>query len=247
MTTQIAGSTPTGNTYDKYATTNSFEQRMMRGFMRALDEMTDGLTPRRILEIGVGEGHVMTRVRERFPGVPLVGLDLPDDDLGADWRAKGLPCMFGDATTLPFPDDSFDLVLAIEVLEHVPMPDHALSELSRVCSGTFVAVGPVRADLAGRQHRAPPLRQGARQHPRPRQPLEPLGLPQVRRDPVPRPAGPQPAPLDDDQSHPPLKIVFVRILVAGATRIRTETRISDANRPRAGGPSASERRTRTAR
>ena len=30
--------------------------------------------------------------------------------------------MFGDATTLPFPDDSFDLVLAIEVLEHVPGP-----------------------------------------------------------------------------------------------------------------------------
>jgi len=142
MTTQIAGSTPTGNTYDKYATTNSFEQRMMRGFMRALDEMTDGLTPRRILEIGVGEGHVMTRVRERFPGVPLVGLDLPDDDLGADWRAKGLPCMFGDATTLPFPDDTFDLVLAIEVLEHIPGPAAALAELARVGRRDLVASVP---------------------------------------------------------------------------------------------------------
>jgi SAM-dependent methyltransferase len=152
MTTQIsgraatpadpAGRSPTGNTYDKYTTTNRVEQRMMRGFMRALDEMLAGLAPRRILEIGVGEGHVMTRVRERFRGVPLVGLDLPDDDLSADWRQKGLPCMFGDATTLPFPDDSFDLVLAIEVLEHVPAPDDALNELSRVCSGTFVASVP---------------------------------------------------------------------------------------------------------
>jgi SAM-dependent methyltransferase len=104
--------------------------------------MVAGLTPRRILEIGVGEGHVMTHIRERFPGRPLVGLDLPDDELGADWRARGLPCMFGDATTLPFPDDSFDLVLAIEVLEHVARPDHALAELSRVCSGTFVASVP---------------------------------------------------------------------------------------------------------
>ena len=142
MTTQIAGSTPSGNAYDKYGSTHPIEERMMRGFMRALDDMMAGLTPQRILEIGVGEGDVMARVRERFPGVPLVGLDLPDDDLGADWRAKGLPCMFGDATTLPFPDDSFDLVLAIEVLEHVAMPDHALSELSRVCSGTFVASVP---------------------------------------------------------------------------------------------------------
>ncbi len=116
------GRTPTGNTYDKYGTTNPIEQRMMRGFMGALDEMLDGPAPRRILEIGVGEGHVMTRVRERFPGVPLVGLDLPDESLGDEWRQAGLPCMFGDATTLPFPDDSFDLVLAIEVLEHVPGP-----------------------------------------------------------------------------------------------------------------------------
>ena len=55
--------------------------------------------------------------------------------------------MFGDATTLPFPDDSFDLVLAIEVLEHVPGPEAALSELARVCSGTFVASVPFSRDV----------------------------------------------------------------------------------------------------
>ncbi|MET0459522.1 MAG: class I SAM-dependent methyltransferase, partial [Ilumatobacteraceae bacterium] len=134
--------TPTGNTYDKYGSTNGLEQRMMRGFMSSLDDMLGGLAPRRILEIGVGEGHVMTRLRQRFPGIPMVGLDLPDEALSEDWRARGLPCMFGDATTLPFPDDSFDLVLAIEVLEHIPGPDDALAELSRVCSGAFIASVP---------------------------------------------------------------------------------------------------------
>jgi ubiquinone/menaquinone biosynthesis C-methylase UbiE len=144
MTTQLTPSTatPTGNTYDKYGSSNAIEQRMMRGFMRALDDMLAGLAPRRILEIGVGEGHVMSRVRERFPGVPLVGVDLPDEALSDEWKEQGLPCMFGDATTLPFPDDSFDLVLAIEVLEHVPGPEVALGELARVCSGTFVASVP---------------------------------------------------------------------------------------------------------
>jgi SAM-dependent methyltransferase len=144
MTTQLSptAATPTGNTYDKYGSTNPIEQRMMRGFMRALDDMLAGLAPRRILEIGVGEGHVMSRVRERFPGVPLVGVDLPDDALSDEWKEQGLPCMFGDATTLPFPDDSFDLVLAIEVLEHVPGPEAALGELARVCSGAFIASVP---------------------------------------------------------------------------------------------------------
>jgi len=133
---------PTGNTYDKYAATNPIERRMMQGFMAALDGMLDGLAPRRILEVGVGEGHVTERLGERFPGVPIVGVDLPDDELAGDWRAAGLVCLFGDATKLPVPDGAFDLVLAIEVLEHIPGPEAALAELARVCSGTVVASVP---------------------------------------------------------------------------------------------------------
>jgi ubiquinone/menaquinone biosynthesis C-methylase UbiE len=136
------GATPTGNTYDKYGSTNPIEQKMMAGFMAKLDGMLDGVQPRRILEIGVGEGHVMTRVRERFPDATLAGLDLPDQDLAGHWRQAGLPCLFGDATRLPFADGTFDLVMAIEVLEHVPTPDAALRELARVCSSTLVASVP---------------------------------------------------------------------------------------------------------
>jgi len=140
MTLQRA--TPTGNTYDKYGSTNPLEQRMMRNFLGSLDRMLDGLAPQRILEIGVGEGEVMRRVRQRFPGVSLVGLDLPDQALADHWREEHLPCMFGDATRLPFADDTFDLVLAIEVLEHVPGPHAALDELARVCCGQLVASVP---------------------------------------------------------------------------------------------------------
>ena len=197
--------TPTGNTYDKYGSTNRVEQRMMRGFMSALDDMLAGLAPLRVLEIGVGEGHVMSRVRERFPGVPVVGVDLPSVELSDEWREKGLPCMFGDATTLPFADDSFDLVLAIEVLEHVSGPDAALAELSRVCAGTFVASVPFEpiwraGNLVRGRYRPRP-----RQHPRARQPLDSLGLRALRRPPLPHPAGAQPAPVDDGPRHPPLR------------------------------------------
>ena len=69
MTTRTTD-VPTGNTYDKYASTNPIEQRMMRGFLRTLDEMLDGLSPRRVLEVGVGEGEVLARLRDRFPGRP---------------------------------------------------------------------------------------------------------------------------------------------------------------------------------
>jgi SAM-dependent methyltransferase len=137
-----AATVPTGNAYDKYASTNRIEQRMMSGFLAALDSLLGGIEPRRILEIGVGEGVVMSRVRERFPEATIVGVDLPDQSLAAEWRELGLSCLFGDATALPFPDDAFDLVMAIEVLEHVPGPDRALRELSRVCTGALIASVP---------------------------------------------------------------------------------------------------------
>ncbi|MFM2072793.1 MAG: hypothetical protein RLZZ623_3057 [Actinomycetota bacterium] len=146
MTTPPGVAVPTGNTYDKYASTNPVEQRMMRGFLGALDGLLDAVqlhgSPERILEIGVGEGEVMDRLRARFPTATIVGLDLPDDELSAQWRERGLSCMFGDATALPFADSTFDLVLAIEVLEHVPNPDRALVELGRVGSGSLVASVP---------------------------------------------------------------------------------------------------------
>jgi SAM-dependent methyltransferase len=136
------GDVPTGNTYDKYGSTNPIEQRMMRGFLRALDGMLDGLSPRRVLEVGVGEGEVMARLRERFPEATMIGLDLPDHELASNWRRVDMACLFADGTALPFADDTFDLVLAIEVLEHVPGPDAALRELARVCSDRLIASVP---------------------------------------------------------------------------------------------------------
>ncbi len=132
----------TGNTYDKYGSTNPIEQRMMANFLRRLDSMLDGLAPRRVLEIGVGEGEVLDRVRTRFPDADIVGVDLPDPELAAQWRERGVSAMFADATRLPFPDDAFDLALAIEVMEHIPQPARALDELARVCTGTLVLSVP---------------------------------------------------------------------------------------------------------
>jgi SAM-dependent methyltransferase len=132
-TVQVAGDeVETGNTYDKYASKNPIERRLMDGFFGALDRSLPATSPARILEVGVGEGEVTARLAARFPDATFVGVDLPDPELAGHWDGKGFAPLFGDIGRLPFPDDAFDLVLAIEVLEHVPFPELALAELDRV-------------------------------------------------------------------------------------------------------------------
>jgi len=123
---------PKGNTYDKYASKNPIEARLMNGFLRCLDDLLPTEAPASILEVGLGEGEISERVRDRFPGVFMMGIDLPDAELAEAWGDRKLNGAFADIAHLPFADNSFDLVMAIEVLEHVPDPAAALREVNRV-------------------------------------------------------------------------------------------------------------------
>lgn len=138
----VAPENVAGNNYDKYASTNPVEQRMMTGFFAALDAAVDGLDPRTIVEVGAGEGRITEHLGATFPDATIVGLDLPDPALAADWSGVDAPMFFGDVTRLPFVDASIDLVVGLEVLEHVPVPERALAEISRVCRGHVVVSVP---------------------------------------------------------------------------------------------------------
>jgi SAM-dependent methyltransferase len=141
-TVPTGNAVPTGNTYDKYASSNPVERRLMRGFLDALAAALPERPPAAVLEVGMGEGEVTTLVRDRFPEARVVGVDLPDPDLAAEWRARRLTGVFADIARLPFPSQQFDLVLGIEVLEHVPDPAAALGELDRLCRGDLVVSVP---------------------------------------------------------------------------------------------------------
>lgn len=131
-----------GNTYDKYSSERTGEARLVEGFFRRLEAALPDEPPHRILEVGAGEGVVSQRVAARYPEAELVVLDLPDDDVRTDWAQRQLVGTFADIVSLPFPDDTFDLVLGIEVLEHVPDPDGALREVVRVGTDRVVLSVP---------------------------------------------------------------------------------------------------------
>jgi 2-polyprenyl-3-methyl-5-hydroxy-6-metoxy-1,4-benzoquinol methylase len=128
---------PTGNTFDKYGSTNPVVRRLMSGFEGTLERLFTRAAPQSILDVGCGEGVLSYRWAERLGEKPVVGLDLPDPKLEAQWRTRrreNLEFRAFAGGDLPFPDDSFDLAAAIEVLEHVPDPERTLAELARVAA-----------------------------------------------------------------------------------------------------------------
>jgi ubiquinone/menaquinone biosynthesis C-methylase UbiE len=126
---------PTGNTFDKYGSTNPVVRRLMSRFTRTLGELFTQAVPESVLDIGCGEGVLTERWAQALATGRVVGTDLEDPKLEAEWAARTRPNL--EFTVMPveslsFADDEFDLVAATEVLEHVSDPELALAEMARV-------------------------------------------------------------------------------------------------------------------
>jgi 2-polyprenyl-3-methyl-5-hydroxy-6-metoxy-1,4-benzoquinol methylase len=136
---------PTGNTYDKYGSENPVVKKLMAGFHASLDELWDMAQPSSVLDVGCGEGVLTSEWAERLEHGRIVGIDLDDPKLRAEWdkrRRPNLEYRAEEATRLSFADDEFDMATAIEVLEHVPQPEQTLAEMSRVSSGWLLVSVP---------------------------------------------------------------------------------------------------------
>ena len=136
VTTDSAG-TVTGNTFDKYGSTNPVVKRLMTRFHADLDELFDGAKPASLLDVGCGEGVLVSEWAEKLGDGRVVGIDLDDPGLHAEWEKRRRPNLeyrVQKAEDLPFEADEFELASAIEVLEHVPEPDHTIAEMARVAS-----------------------------------------------------------------------------------------------------------------
>ncbi len=95
-------------------------------------EQTGALQPgARVLEIGAGTGAMVHELSAR--GLDVRGVEVRDDLIAEAHGSYGdLPIQRVEGTTLPFADESFDLVLSFDVFEHIPDSDAHLREVRRV-------------------------------------------------------------------------------------------------------------------
>ena len=126
----------------KFETANPVVQRMIGGFFGCLRDVVAPIAPASTLDAGCGEGETLVRLG------PLLGDRIAAVDLSAysvarvQERLPPIEARTASVTELPFADDGFDLVLCLEVLEHLDDPAAAVAELARVASRDVVVSVP---------------------------------------------------------------------------------------------------------
>ena len=100
-----------------------------------LDKIPKGA---KILDVGTGDGRRVKSLIEK--GYDAIGTEVNLGWVNSDETKGGSPPIYyGDINNIPFPDNSFDLVSNVDVLEHMENPIKGISELFRV-SKNYVLV-----------------------------------------------------------------------------------------------------------
>jgi SAM-dependent methyltransferase len=110
-----------------------------------------GVRAESILDVGCGAGTNLELLGERFSEAVIHGIDIDLGSLRACHQQRSARVAQADLMHLPFRDGSFDLVCALDAIEHVPDDEAALRGLHRVCrpDGTLFATVPAFRFLWG--------------------------------------------------------------------------------------------------
>lgn len=125
-----------GNYYNKYQSRNPIVKWMMNGFESSLSGLVSKAAPKSIHEVGCGEGYWVLRWNEQ--GFAARGCDFSDcviEMAKENAVSQGVSPLVFEARSiydLRTVEDSADLVVCCEVLEHLENPKDGLQALQRV-------------------------------------------------------------------------------------------------------------------
>lgn len=119
--------------YNKHINSNPIQKKLIDNFYNKVYSFLKPLKIESILDVGCGEGITLDNFKKKGIGKKLYGIDYSDEALKIGKKIyPDLNLKKGDIYAIKEKDNSYDLVMATEVLEHLEDPEKALNELIRV-------------------------------------------------------------------------------------------------------------------
>lgn len=119
----------------KYLKSNFLVGKLLRNFFRSIEKITDDIKVQKVLEVGCGPGFSTQYLSHIFQGVHFEASEYREDLVKeTQERNPDIKVVRESIYELRRAHDSFDLVLALEVFEHLENPEQALQEIKRVTS-----------------------------------------------------------------------------------------------------------------
>jgi 2-polyprenyl-3-methyl-5-hydroxy-6-metoxy-1,4-benzoquinol methylase len=130
---------PETTNYKKHANTNPIQKMLIGNFYNTFYKMVKPLRANSILDVGCGEGFTLKKLEEKKIGKMNEGIDYSSDAIKIGKKIyPELNLKKGDVYKLDYKDNSFDLSICTEVLEHLENPTKAVEEIRRVTSKYIV-------------------------------------------------------------------------------------------------------------
>lgn len=131
--------------YDDYYEAGPSEWRRLGAVDKAANVVTlcQSLPHESILEIGAGDGSVLSRLSDLGFGARLFAVEISPSGVEVIQRRqipRLVECRLFDGSRIPYDSASFDLAVLSHVVEHVEHPRQLLNEAARVARHVFVEV-----------------------------------------------------------------------------------------------------------
>lgn len=125
----------------KYSTLNPIKKYLINHFLERIEKVVATLKVKKVLDIGCGEGYVISFLKEKNRQLKFVGIDISGESLNiAACKNKTEKFILGDINNIDkiFTKEKFDLILVLEVLEHLKDPFSVINKLKSIKTNYYL-------------------------------------------------------------------------------------------------------------